>query len=115
MNWTERFQVTIPAKTEAGESWKEPESARESYPQEKLQMPPGYDASGPCDSFQSVSGSPGDVTDKALNLEGEAQIQKGYGKARMKGTDDMYTGEHADQFYGDAGGFVERNNYLDRE
>jgi hypothetical protein len=29
-------------------------------------------------------------------------------------TDDLYTGEHCDHFYGDADGFVERNNYLDR-
>jgi hypothetical protein len=40
--------------------------------------------------------------------------QKGYTKHEMKGTDDCYTGEHVDHFYGDSGGFVERNNYLDR-
>jgi hypothetical protein len=38
----------------------------------------------------------------------------------MNGTDDLYTGEHVDQFYGEAVdedgkvGFAERNNYLDR-
>lgn len=39
---------------------------------------------------------------------------KGFTKHEMKGTDDCYTGEHVDHFYGDSGGFVERNNYLDR-
>ena len=42
-------------------------------------------------------------------------LERGFKKREMKGTDDQYTGEHMDHFYGDAGGFVERNNYLDRE
>jgi hypothetical protein len=45
---------------------------------------------------------------------GVSGLDKGYDRKDMKGTDDLYTGEHADLFYGDAGGFVERNNYLDR-
>jgi hypothetical protein len=49
------------------------------------------------------------------NMSKIEALRKGFTKAEMKGTDDQYTGEHCDLFYGDAGGFVERNNYLDRE
>jgi hypothetical protein len=39
---------------------------------------------------------------------------KGYDKKKLLQTDDVYTREHNDAFYDDVGGFVERNNYLDR-
>jgi len=52
-------------------------------------------------------------------------MEYGFTRREMKSTDDQYTGEHMDHFYGiahgtdDTGqpteGFVERNNYLDRE
>lgn len=48
-------------------------------------------------------------------------IEHGYTRKEMKATDDQYGGEHMDHFYGEATdelgntGFVERNNYLDRE
>jgi hypothetical protein len=45
----------------------------------------------------------------------DTSFSKGFTRRDMAGTDDQYTGEHMDLFYGDAGGFVERNNYLDRE
>lgn len=113
MNWTERFQVTVPAKEEAGEAWAD--LKRRVHPQTQLEMPPGYDAQGPVDSFENVVAGQNDPTNVRLNLLSDKNLQRGYGKGKMAGTDDQYTGEHADQFYGDAGGFVERNNYLDRE
>lgn len=51
-------------------------------------------------------------------------LTRGFGAYEMSGTDDMYTNEHVDLFYGevvgqdDVGdkvvGFAERNNYMDR-
>lgn len=114
MNWQEKFQITVPAKIEGDEPWAEFKTQRVLNPQTQLEMPPGYDASGPMDSFREVVGSETSPSDVKMDLEGDSSIRRGYGKAPMKGTDDQYTGEHADQFYGDAGGFVERNNYLDR-
>ncbi len=39
----------------------------------------------------------------------------GYNKLAMSLTEDQWTREHNDAFYDDVGGFVERNNMLDRE
>jgi len=78
-------------------------------------MPPGMDIGNQCWSEQNTM---------PLSVAGESDVSKdanpgafdkGFTKRDMKGTDDQYTGEHVDQFYGDAGGFVERNNYMDRE
>lgn len=46
-------------------------------------------------------------------------MAKGYTRIPMRGTDDLYTNEHVEEFYGEATvdgktGFLERNNYLDR-
>jgi hypothetical protein len=41
-------------------------------------------------------------------------MREGFDKKPMSPTDDLYTREHNDAFYDDVGGFVERNNYLDR-
>ena len=77
------------------------------------EMPPGMDITQ-CRSEQN---------DMPFVMAGESSVSKdtnpesfreGFKKLDMKGTDDQYTGEHMDLFYGDADGFVERNNYLDR-
>lgn len=47
-----------------------------------------------------------DLTPQALRL--------GFDKKKLLQTDDEYTREHNDAFYDDVGGFVERNNMLDR-
>lgn len=58
-----------------------------------------------------------------LNLAGMGDVSKdtnpealceGFTRRDMGNCDDQYTGEHIDQFYGDSGGFCERNNVLDR-
>lgn len=47
-------------------------------------------------------------------------VRKGYTLRQMRPTDDMYTNEHCDAFYGEmtvdgVTGFLERNNMLDRQ
>jgi hypothetical protein len=56
-------------------------------------------------------------------MSGESDVSKDYSKAAlgkgftprpMSATDDEYSNQHDDAFYDDLGGFVERNNMLDR-
>lgn len=53
----------------------------------------------------------GDYTNREVN---PTSLQVGFDKKSLLQTDDEYTREHNDAFYDDVGGFVERNNYLDR-
>lgn len=53
----------------------------------------------------------GDLTNMEVNAY---SLRKGFDKKELLQTDDAYTREHNDAFYDDVGGFVERNNYLDR-
>lgn len=53
----------------------------------------------------------GDVTNGEVN---RTSLVTGFDKKKMSPTDDMYSREHNDAFYDDCGGFVERNNMLDR-
>jgi len=53
----------------------------------------------------------GDLTNSEVN---PMSLRKGFDKKELLQTDDSYTREHNDAFYDDVGGFVERNNYLDR-
>jgi hypothetical protein len=126
----EKFQITVPAKEEAGEGWVSfadarqsqadvgtflPANSADSDPRQYNQMPPGMEiGSQPraeINNMPFVIASGNDVS-KDTN---PGAFDKGFTKRDMKGTDDQYTGEHVDHFYGDVGGFVERNNYLDRE
>jgi hypothetical protein len=69
-----------------------------------------------------VTASDSDVTNSVMQPK---HLRDGFTLHDMGNTDDQYTGEGVDQFYGDAtgeddagnrySGFVERNNYLDRE
>jgi hypothetical protein len=125
----EKFQITVPAKEEAEEPWVSFESSRDLHNVPEWcsvaindvdgskfnQLPPGMDISN--QMRKQITGMP-------MTMAGETDVSKdvnpgafakGFTKREMKGTDDQYTGEHVDHFYGDAGGFVERNNYLDRE
>jgi len=58
-------------------------------------------------------------TDVSADTNAQA-FRGGFTRREMKGTDDSYTGEHVDHFYGEAVdelgniGFSERNNYMDR-
>ena len=102
----EKFQILGPAKEE-NETWTSFESQRRVSGGARNQMPPGMEGEGhnlPCTMGEE---------DVSHDVNGQAFAQ-GFTKRKMHCTDDQYTGEHVDLFYGDAGGFAERNNYLDR-
>lgn len=130
----EKFQTTLPGKMEDGEGWTTFGAVRRTgqlnagnhrgvskpiNPDDSVGvsdgkfnlMPVGYDATSSLDKFVDggYAGST-DVTDD-VNIP---NLVRGYTGHKMGMTDDLYTGEHVDHFYGDADGFVERNNYLDR-
>lgn len=78
------------------------------------QMPPGMEIAN--QQFAEFHEAPlvlSGETDPSKGIDPES-LHCGYSKRTMHGTDDQATGKHQDLFYGDAGGFVERNNYLDR-
>jgi hypothetical protein len=139
----EKFQVNYPdADNAQGNVWKTDKSARvkknspgrEGLPGgdydsrymnnalETLSLPPGMDMEDQEYTDQrefnhSVNGNfpighhAGDLTNHELNA---TSLRKGFDKKPLLQTDDMYTREHQDAFYDDVGGFIERNNYLDR-
>ncbi len=106
----EKFQITVPGKSEDGEGWANPSWVSKPMPMDKFNVIPDLNAEG-TKSMPFVLSGESDVS--CCQVEPE-NLGKGYQKVEMKGCDDQYTGEHVDHFYGDAGGFVERNNYLDR-
>ena len=126
----EKIQITVPTKDpEPPEGWVTADKVRQSQsqvPQFKGRdanevdgsnfnyLPPGMEISNQrsaeINNMPFVMSGQLDVS-KDVNPQAFAE---GFTKREQKGTDDQYTGEHVDQFYGDAGGFVERNNYLDR-
>ena len=114
----EKFQIMVPGKPEGEEGWASFESARQSQGNvcAENRMPPGMEMANQDDTEQnsmplSLSGR----SDVSAHMASRKALEDGFSKLPMKGCDDQYTGEHVDHFYGDAGGFVERNNYLDRE
>ena len=115
----EKFQVTVPNKSDSGEGgWADFKTARRTTGTDTVclnDMPPGMDISDQHSTEQhqmplSLAGR----TDVSAKHAGPKALDEGYITEPLKGCDDQYTGEHVDHFYGDAGGFVERNNYLDR-
>jgi hypothetical protein len=116
----EKFQAILPGKIEAGKPWV---SAKSTWKHEKVrrsnEMPPGMNLAKQRntpdrDMPMSLAGRT-DVTDDV----GNDSLHRGYSRKQMRPTDDMYTNEHVDAFYGEAKvdgevGFVERNNMLDR-
>jgi len=126
MSLQEKFQISVPAKEEAGEPWldwtdaKKHQAGREVTKEEAAQLYTRLNRIPGVNIDDAVTGAmpfgfagSTDVTDQ-INAKALSPSQ-GFTKHDMKGTDDQYTGEHTDLFYGDAGGFVERNNYMDRE
>lgn len=108
----EKFQYQAPPKAEPSKEWASFESQRvvRNDPAHNC-LPVGYDASTPADSFRNggFAGST-DVTDD-VNIP---NLRRGFTGHKMGMTDEMYSNEHEYDFYGDAGGFVERGNVLDR-
>ena len=119
----EKFQTIVgPIKHEDGEAWASFESARRTYPNRSVEALPPTEIYEPCvhqHGMRLVTASATDVTDDVNPWD----LKGGFAKHKMRGTDDQYTGEHADHFYGEVHGadeqgrvtgFAERNNYLDR-
>lgn len=106
----EKFQILAPGKVESGEGWTSFESARRPRPQNGLVLPSTEIEEPTLTSMRLDLAGATDVTD-CVNVP---DINRGFVKGKMSPTDEEYTGEHVDLFYGDSGGFVERNNYLDR-
>lgn len=123
----EKFQISppLPKRDEADDKWVTAESQR--HPREE-----GWTSHKSSDvDMRRFNEMPEDMeicqisgNKMPLRLSGEsdvsgdvnsAALRDGFKKIEMDSIDDQYTGEHMDLFYGDAGGFVERNNYLDRE
>jgi len=132
----EKFQVRYgPTKDDNGNEWVSDRSARvkkglpgregrpggdwSSKPMDNAvfynSLPPGSDITDAEVSdirrMRTIVGGTDDVTDNPAG----GDFRKGFVPLQMKPTDDMYTREHNDAFYDDVGGFVERNNMLDRE
>lgn len=134
----EKFQITTPVahKDEADDKWVWPvdkaHESQDSVPQynpsnpgrvhlKRLnRMPPGMgienQTSIQIENIPLVMSGENDVSGDV----NPASFKDGFKVIGMKGTDDQYTGEHVDHFYGEAVGddgnvgFIERNNYLDR-
>jgi hypothetical protein len=140
MSWQEKFQITVPYKEEAAENenWVFPidsgeklRDANDGWHKNNVGaadedgmkfnfLPPGQDICN--QEYKKIENMPlsmagaSDVSGKLVNKTAFSldRDKGGFTKIEMKGTDDQYTGEHVDHFYGDSGGFAERNNYLDR-
>lgn len=110
----EKFQITAPPGPKEPKGWVDPASTRRSGKAPRTQMPPGpnlANQSPPADPAMpySMAGQ----TDVSADTNQQA-LNEGYSKRAMQSTDDEYSRQHNDAFYDDVGGFVERNNMLDR-
>lgn len=117
----EKFQVTAERPKKSSTEWVTPESARrsKSAPEMLNALPPGDNIGDQAlidnPALPRVMSGETDVT-KDWN---EPAVRNGYKRFDVKPTDDAYTAEHVDTFYGEAvsdgeTGFAERGNLLDR-
>jgi len=138
MSLQEKFQISAPPREQDDPGgWASFESARstgeagfahrnnsgavaECNPKLNF-MPPGMDISNQRNKrIQHMPLSMAGETDVSADTNAAA-FSEGFKRHNLKGDDDQYTGEHMDHFYGEVVdehgnvGFVERNNYLDRE
>lgn len=122
MSLTEKFQITVPVKSEGSAEFVSFESVRvrnhvKSGPAAKMNEMPKVDLQDlGGHGFATGYGGDTDVSDGVT----DATLKEGFKRKTMAGDDDQYSGEHIDLFYGEVEdekgnvGFVERNNYLDR-
>lgn len=110
----EKYQKTFTQPAEQHE-WVSSASARrtQGVGRKLNRLPPGTNIENQADSQQndfpmSLAG------DSDISADASSGLEKGFTKRAMKATDDEYTNQHNDAFYDDLGGFVERNNMLDR-
>ncbi len=136
----EKFQVVYPeANDDNGTQWVSDRSARRKHGTPGREGLPGGDYASRYidnDVFYNTLPPGMEIEDQELIYHpwmptvtaGETDVshdmnpeaaRNGFTRKKMRPTDDMYTNEHVDAFYGDmtvdgVTGFVERNNYLDR-
>jgi hypothetical protein len=128
----EYFQITVPyseKKDDAGNKWADVESSHvhgemQGNPAEdqKFNQMPRTDIGVHETRAKFARGFGGDTDVSGVStFENTPKLFKdGFKRREMQATDDEYSGEHIDLFYGtvkDEKGqesFVERNNYLDR-
>lgn len=119
MSVQERLQITLPRPkvTDNGEGWASVESVHtnkgNTQPEESNKfnrMPLDVIDDGRSEFVQGFGGNT-DVSGMDIN---PASLNDGFSKRPMGPAQELYTGEMIDLFYDDAGGFAERNNYLDR-
>lgn len=117
----EKFQTVAPEPPASSRQWTSDKNARRTTnaPGMLNALPPGtnIDDQALIDSPRPVR-TMGGETDVTRDFTREG-LTNGYTRRNVKPTDDAYTSEHADTFYGDAKvdgetGFVERGNVLDR-
>ena len=116
-NLQEKEQVIARGKINDGEGWATFESTRRTYSggiDNQISQGHAVDSSADTSMPLSLAGA----TD-ASNAVDSKLLRKGYRNQRLSPQEDMYNMEHTDLFYGEATvdgetGFVERNNYLDR-
>jgi hypothetical protein len=121
----EKFQTIQPEGKPEDHQWVSDSSARRTKgtPSGRQAMfnalPPGMDMQDQAvHDFNPMPESLAGETDVSDNVN-PSTLRDGFGRLSMRPTDDMYTNEHCDAFYGEAKvdgdvGFVERNNMLDR-
>jgi hypothetical protein len=127
MGLAEKLQITVPysEKEDDGNQWADANTARvntgNTPPEdgEKFNRLPSTSVGVNEEVSEFAHGFGGDTDVSGDGLD-PASLKAGYKRRDMKGTDDQYSGEHVDLFYGEAVdekgnvGFAERNNYLDR-
>lgn len=115
----EKFQVTLPQnRSDESSGWASEASARDkkgsSGGKVKNRMPPGTNVDNQALSDHNrLPFSMAGETDVSHDTN-QGALEKGYTKKALLMTDDEYSRAHDDSFYDDVGGFVERNNMLDR-
>ena len=117
----EKFQVTAERPKKSSADWVTPASARrsKSSPEDLNCLPPGDNIGAQHlidnPALPRVMSGETDVTQDW----NPSAVKNGFKRFDVKPTDDAYTAEHVDTFYGEAvadgeTGFVERGNLLDR-
>lgn len=111
----EKYETIFPVVEGDPGPWATPESARRTERGFRaLTLPPGENIldqeAPPSDDFPLVMSGESDVSHDYT----PQAARTGFTKRPMSPVEDMETREHNDPFYDDVGGFVERNNMLDR-
>jgi hypothetical protein len=122
----EKFEYRAPLEKPENRDWVSDQSARtkKGLRAGELEhyncLPPGSDGEDQYLSDQrAMPLSMGGETDVSKDWNPEA-VRAGFSAYKMRPTDDLYSNEHCDAFYGSVivdgvEGFLERNNTLDRQ